>query len=311
MTKEKSSATEWTGTILMKKNNFGYLIREGIRGVFLHGFMSFAAVCVTVACLIIMGSFSLILYNLNLMVKDLEKENEVLVYIDETYSEAEAKSVGSQINMIANVYNAQFVSREEALNNFVEEQNDADLFQGIEADTFRDRFVVTLVDNTLMKQTVEEIRQVEGVADISAHYEISEGFTTVQRLLNIASVAIIAVLLVVSLLIISNTVKLAMYDRKEEIAIMRMVGATNGFIRWPFVVEGFLLGVFGAAIAFFLEWGLYDLLAAKIASIDSLQLITVVPFSEVLPIMIAAYAATGFVVGVFGSLLSIRKFLKV
>lgn len=295
----------------MKKNNFGYLIREGIRGVFLHGFMSFAAVCVTVACLIIMGSFSLILYNLNLMVKDLEKENEVLVYIDETYSEAEAKSVGSQINMIANVYNAQFVSREEALNNFVEEQNDADLFQGIEADTFRDRFVVTLVDNTLMKQTVEEIRQVEGVADISAHYEISEGFTTVQRVLNIASVAIIAVLLVVSLLIISNTVKLAMYDRKEEIAIMRMVGATNGFIRWPFVVEGFLLGVFGAAIAFFLEWGLYDLLAAKIASIDSLQLITVVPFSEVLPIMIAAYAATGFVVGVFGSLLSIRKFLKV
>lgn len=295
----------------MKKNNFGYLIREGVRGIFLHGFMSFAAVCVTVACLIIMGSFSLILYNLNIMVKELEQENEILVYIDEDYSEAEAKSVGSQINMIANVYNAQFVSREEALNNFVEEQDDAELFAGLEADTFRDRFVVTLVDNTLMKQTVEDIRQLDGVADISAHYEISEGFTTVQHVMRIASVAIIAVLLVVSLLIISNTVKLAMYDRKEEIAIMRMVGATNGFIRWPFVVEGFLLGIFGAAIAFFLEWGLYDLVGARIASVDTLQLITVVPFTDVLSLMIAAYAATGFIVGVFGSLLSIRKFLKV
>ena len=295
----------------MKKNNFGYLIREGVRGVFLHGFMSFAAVCVTVACLIIMGSFSLILYNLNLMVKEAEQENEILVYIDETYSEAEAKSVGSQINMISNVYNAQFVSREQALSNFVDEQDDADLFQGLSADTFRDRFVVTLMDNTLMKQTVEEIRQVAGVADVSAHYEIADGFTTVQQVLRIASVAIIAVLLVVSLLIISNTVKLAMYDRKEEIAIMRMVGATNGFIRWPFVVQGLILGLAGAAVAFFLEWGLYNLLAARIANVDTLQLITVVPFTEVLSIMIAAYAVAGFVVGVFGSLLSIRKFLNV
>ena len=295
----------------MKKNNFGYLIREGVRGIFLHGFMSFAAVCVTVACLIIMGSFSLILYNLNVMVKDLERENEILVYIDETYSEAEAKSVGSQINMISNVYNAVFVSREQALEDFVETQDDPDTFAGLQADTLRDRFVVTLVDNTQMRQTENEIRQITGVADVSAHYEIAEGFTTVQHVMRIASVAIIAVLLVVSLLIISNTVKLAMYDRKEEIAIMKMVGATNGFIRWPFVVEGFLLGIVGAAIAFFLEWGLYDLLAVRIASVDTLGLITVVPFQETLSVMITAYAATGFVVGVFGSLLSIRKFLKV
>ena len=295
----------------MKKNNFGYLIREGVRGIFLHGFMSFAAVCVTVACLIIMGSFSLILYNLSVMVKDLERENEILVYIDETYSEAEAKSVGSQINMISNVYNAVFVSREQALEDFVETQDDPDTFAGLQADTLRDRFVVTLVDNTQMRQTENEIRQITGVADVSAHYEIAEGFTTVQHVMRIASIAIIAVLLVVSLLIISNTVKLAMYDRKEEIAIMKVVGATNGFIRWPFVVEGFLLGIVGAAIAFFLEWGLYDLLAVRIASVDTLGLITVVPFQETLSVMITAYAATGFVVGVFGSLLSIRKFLKV
>lgn len=295
----------------MKKNNLGYLLSEGIRGVFLHGFMSFAAVCVTVACLIIMGSFSLILYNLHAMILDLEKENEVLVYIDESYSAAKAKSVGSAINLVSNVYEAKFVSRDQALQNFIDEQTDKDLFAGIESDTFRDRFVVTMEDNSLIKETVERIRQIEGVADITAHYEISDGFQMVQKVLNIASLVIISVLFIVSLFIISNTVKLAMYDRREEIAIMKMVGATNSFIRLPFVVEGFILGILGAAAAFFIEWGLYDFLAQRIAEIDTLQLITVVPFAQVIELVAIAYAVTGFIVGVFGSLLSIRKFLQV
>ena len=288
----------------MKKNNIGYLLREGIRGIFLHGFMSFAAIWVTVACLLIMGTFGLVLYNLNEMIVELEQENEMLVYIDETYSEAEAKSVGSQINQIANVHNAQFVSREQAVVNFVDEMEDEDLFAGLDPSTFRDRYVITLEDNSKM-------RDIEGVADVSVHYEIQEGFQTVQRILNIASVIIIAVLLVVSMLIISNTVKLAMYDRKEEIAIMKMVGATNGFIRWPFVVEGFILGILASAIAFFLEWGLYNLLQTQISMVDSLDLITVVPFVEVIEIVAIGYAVVGFLVGVLGSLLSIRKFLKV
>ena len=295
----------------MKKNNIGYLLREGIRGIFLHGFMSFAAIWVTVACLLIMGTFGLVLYNLNEMIVELEQENEMLVYIDETYSEAEAKSVGSQINQIANVHNAQFVSREQAVENFVDEMQDEDLFDGLDPSTFRDRFVITLEDNSKMRETEAAIRSIEGVADVSVHYEIQEGFQTVQRILNIASVIIIAVLLVVSMLIISNTVKLAMYDRKEEIAIMKMVGATNGFIRWPFVMEGFILGILASAIAFFLEWGLYNLLQTQISMVDSLDLITVVPFVEVIEIVAIGYAVVGFLVGVLGSLLSIRKFLKV
>ena len=119
------------GIISMKKNNIGYLLREGFKGVFLHGFMSFAAICVTVACLIIMGTFSLILYNLHVMILDLEQENEILVYIDENYSEAKAKSVGSQINLISNVHEAKFVSRQQALDEFIDTQNDAALFDGI------------------------------------------------------------------------------------------------------------------------------------------------------------------------------------
>ena len=295
----------------MKKNNIGYLLREGIKGVFLHGFMSFAAVCVTVACLIIMGTFGLVIYNLHGMISELEQENEVLVYIDETYTEARAKSVGSQINMISNVHKAEFVSRQQALTEFIADQNDADLFEGIEADTLRDRFIVTMEDNTLMQQTVEHIRAIDGVAEVMAHYEISNGFQTVQSVLNIASTVIIVVLFVVSLFIISNTVKLAMYDRREEIGIMKMVGATDSFIRFPFVVEGFILGILGAAIAFFLEWSLYDFLQMKIAALDTLQLFSIAPFTTVIEMVAIAYAITGFIVGVFGSLLSIRKFLKV
>ena len=115
----------------------------------------------------------------------------------------------------------------------------------------------------------------------------------------------------VSLFIISNTVKLAMYSRSEEIAIMKMVGATDSFIRLPFVVEGFILGFLGAVIAFFLEWGLYNFIESKIGVVDTLQLIQVVPFTEVVELVAVAYALTGFAVGVVGSLLSIRKFLKV
>jgi len=266
---------------------------------------------VTVACLIIMGTFSLILYNLHIMIVNLEQENEVLVYIDETYTESQAKSVGSQINMISNVLNAKFVSRDQALQDFVSEQSNTQLFAGIESDTLRDRYVVTMVDNSLMQQTVEKIKQIDGVAEVTAHYEISSGFQTLQKILNIASSIIIIVLFVVSLLIISNTVKLAMYDRREEIGIMKMVGATDSFIRLPFVVEGFILGILGAAVAFFLEWGLYDFLEQKITTIDTLQLITIVPFREVIELVAIAYAVTGFIIGVVGSLLSIRKFLKV
>ena len=296
----------------MKKNkSIGYLLREGIRSIFRHGFMSFAAICVTVACLIIMGSFSLILYNLNMMVRELEQENEILVYVDENLTEAEAKSVGSKINMIENVNNSVFVSREQALENFVEKQDDDSVFSGIDATTLRHRFVVTLVDNAQMETTVEAIRPIEGVADISAPYELEEGFRTSERVLQIITIAIIAILLVVTLFIISNTIKLAMLDRRDEIAIMKVVGATDSFIRLPFVVEGFVIGLVSAAIAFGLQWGLYDLLVRNVAAADSLQMFHFVPFRDVLWVMIPAFAIAGLFVGVFGSLMSIRKFLDV
>ena len=295
----------------MRLNNIGYLLKEGFRGVFQHGFMSFAAVCVTVACLVIVGSFSALAYNLDEMVKELNQTSEILVYIDADLPDAEAKSIGTQINLLDNVLEAKFVSRQEALQNFIDDHDGDSAFSGVQAEDLRHRYVVTLEDNTKMKQTDEQLKQLPGVAKTNAAYELAEGFSTIQDVLHIVSAAIIAVLLVVSLLIISNTVKLAMYDRKDEIAIMKMVGATNGFIRLPFVVEGFCLGMVGALLAFGLEWAGYDAMLQKINEVDSLQLFSFVPFRELLVPMVAVFAAAGMFVGIVGSWTSIRKFMDV
>ena len=213
--------------------------------------------------------------------------------------------------MIDNVLKAEFVSREQALANFVADHEGDDAFTGVNASDLRHRFVVTLEDNTRIEQTGRELKAVSGVADIRAEYELAEGFSTMQQILRIASVAVISVLLVVSLLIISNTVKLAMYDRKDEIAIMKMVGATNGFIRLPFVVEGFSLGMIGAALAFGAEWSMYDALVTKVNTVDTLQLFSFVPFQELLIPMVVVFLGAGMFVGIIGSWTSIRKFMNV
>lgn len=293
----------------MKHRNFGYLVGEGFRAVFKHGFMSFAAVCITVACLVIINTFALIAYDMDLMVEDVQKQMRVVVAIDETYSHAEAKSVGSRINLIANVENAQYVSREDALADFASDFDDA-LFAGLDPSSMRDQFIITLVDNALVEQTTEELAQVEGVAAVYADPDLAQSLATIRNVIYIASVAIAAVLFVVSLIIISNTIRLAMLDRKEEIAIMRMVGATNSFIRLPFFIEGFLLGLFGSVISFFLEWGLYDVMRTAILK-TNLSVLIIVPFTDVLIPMIIVCAVAGFFIGIFGSLMSIRRFLKV
>jgi len=295
----------------MKINNIGYLIKEGFRGIFLHGFMSFAAVCVTIACLLIVGSFSILAYNLDVMVEKLNQTSEIMVYVDTSLSDAEARSIGTRINTLDNILKAEFVSREQALENFINDHDNNAAFNGVQAEDLRHRYVVTLEDNTLMEQTDNQLKQIPGVAKTDAAYELAEGFTTIQNMLNIASVALIAMLLVISLLIISNTIKLAMYDRKQEIAIMKMVGATNSFIRLPFVVEGFTLGMVGAIIAFGLEWVLYDALVERLTSVDALRLFTFVPFLELLIPMVATFGAAGLFVGIVGSWTSIRKFMDV
>lgn len=293
----------------MKHNNFGYLMGEGVRAMFKHGFMSFAAICITVACLVIINSFTLISYNLDLTVGEVQKELRIVVCIDENYTEAESKSVGSDINLLPNVANAEFVSRQQALEDFIGD-SDESLFEGLDADAMRDQYIVTLVDNAQVAETKEALENINGVSDVYADIEVGNALATIRTVLYIASIAIAAVLLIVSLIIISNTIRLAMLDRREEIGIMKMVGATNSFIRFPFFVEGFFLGLFGAVFSFFIEWGLYEVLRKAIMN-TGLEILTIVPFTDVLVPMALVCGVAGFVIGIFGSVMSIRRFLKV
>lgn len=302
--------TEWTG--IMKNSNFGYLMKEGIRSIFLHGFMSFAAVCVTVACLLIVGSFGAVSYNLNVIIDDLNKTNEVLAYIDENLSEAEAKSVQSAINLADdNIYDTEFISREKALEAFVSDYQDSGMFDGLSPDVLRHRVRIVLVDNRLLHETKEAVENIPGVAKVKTAEEEAKAFTTLQDVVSWISVVLVVALLLVSLLIISNTVKIAMSDRRNEIAIMKMVGATNGFIRLPFVVQGFVLGMVSAGIAFGLEWLIYNGLIARLEDMGASGILMLVPFTDLLLPMIMIFAGAGMFVGVMGSFTSIRKYMDV
>ena len=152
----------------MKLNNIFYLLKEGFRGIFLHGFMSFAAVCVTVACLVIVGSFSILAYNLDIMVEELNQTSEILVYVDSDLPDAEARSIGTQINLLDNVLKSTFVSREEALKKFVEDHAGDDAFTGVVAEDLRHRFVVILEDNSKIQQTKEDILRTAAALHLQA-----------------------------------------------------------------------------------------------------------------------------------------------
>ncbi len=295
----------------MRLNNIGYLLKEGIRGIFLHGFMSFAAVFVTVACMLITGTFTAVTHNLSLMVEELNENSEILVYIDDTYTLDKAKQVESRVRLVENVGTANLVTREEVLEDFRDSMADPSLLDTVQPDYFEYRVRVTLLDNTQLSLTQTKLLLVPGVTEVKSPDGLIEGFVDLQEVLRIVSVVLIAILLFVSLLIISNTVKMAMADRKNEIAIMKMVGATNGFIRLPYVVQGFTLGMLGSAIAFGLEWLLYDTMAGKLNAYESLDFLNFVPFAEILPMMLVVFIGAGLFVGMVGSWNSIRKYMNV
>ena len=295
----------------MAKHDFRYFFHEGLSNMFSHGFMSFAAIGITVACLLIMGTFTLVAVNANELLRTLEQENEILAYVDDSYTEAQAKALKRTLEAIPNVASATFISKEEAMESFTAQYPDEALFQDLDPEILRDRFAIKVVDLQQQSATVEAVKAVEGIAKVNAYEEIAGGFITVRNVATVVCVALIAILFVVSVFIISNTIKLTTFDRREEIALMRMVGATNGFIRWPFVYEGFLFGLIGAAVAFLLQWGLYGAVAKGVANNDTLQLIQIIPFTEMWLPVAGTFAAAGVVIGVGGSLSAIRKFLQV
>ena len=294
--------------------NFSYFLSEGFHNIFTHGLMSFAAVCMIVACLLIMGSFSLVAVNVGNMLGELERDNEFLAYVDETIPEEEAAALQSTLEAVPNVASDQFISKETAKEDYVEQYasgEDAELFLELPDDVFRDRYSIKVRDIEQFSATVEAVRAVPGVANIQAIPEIAQGFVVVSNVASGVAIILVVMLVVMSLFIIANTIKLGTFTRRNEIAIMKMCGATNGFVRWPFVFEGMILGLVGAVAAFLLQWGVYSLIGQAIETSDTIQLINIIPFETMALKVFGIFCGTGLAVGVGGSMVAIGKFLQV
>lgn len=296
---------------MRQRYDFGYFLSEGFHSIFTHGFMSFAAVCMIICCLLIMGSFTLVAVNAENMFSDLEAENQFTAYIDESLTQEEAKALQDDIEAVPNVARAEFMTKEQAQEEFEADYEGNELFDGLPSDVYRDRFHVYLDDISKLTETENAVKEVTGVAKTKSAPEIAEGFTVIRNIAGAVAVILVVLLLAVSLFIIANTIKLATFNRREEIAIMKMCGATNGFIRWPFVVEGMILGLTGALVAFFIQWGLYEAVSRLILQTNGLSLITVLSYASMAGNIVLVFCGVGLVIGVGGSVVAIRKFLQV
>ena len=294
----------------MRMSRFFFLLGQGIKNIFTHGFMSFASVAVITACLFIMGCFTLITLNIDNMIAEMQSQNRVIAYVDEELDEDEARALESKVSKVKNIETCEFVTREEAMTSF-ESDYDADLFENIDASVFRHRYVLSLTDLSLMQETKSDLEHIKGIADVRAHLDYAEKFVTLRNIVSIVSVILVVTLIVVSLFIMTNTIKLATFTRREEIAIMRMVGATNGFIRLPFVVEGLILGALGGAVAYGLVALVYHLATQKLLAAMAFGFVVLVPFSTVALPLLGVFLGVGVLVGVLGGVSAIRNYLKV
>lgn len=294
-----------------RKINLVYFFKEGLHNIFVNGFMSFAAVSVMAACLLITGSFTLVAYNIGVMIEELESQNEIAVYIEDTLSREEAVSLEAQIKKIENIATVEFVPKEEAFENYLKELgDDAYIIEDLREDNpLRDGYKITMKDISLHAQTVEKIGEIAGVGDTVSRKDISDKLLQIKSVVNAVSATLVALLGAVSLFIISNTVKLALFYRREEIAIMKMVGATNTFIRMPFVVEGITLGLLGGVIAYGAQYFVYRYITNGL--IAGASFLEVVPFAAFSTTLLLTMLAAGVVIGLVGSVLTIQKFLKV
>ena len=287
------------------------MIREGFRSIRTHSLMSFATVTIIMACLIIMGSVALLSVNINVLIGDMEDQNEVVAFVsDEIEDEEQARAIGNDILALNNVSSVDFISRAQAMENYMSKY-DKSLMEGIDETVFRHRFVIHLTDITDMARTDDAIRGVAGIAKVRDHQEYANTFIKIRNIVSVVALVLMVILVLVSMFIMSNTIKLATFSRREEIAIMKMVGASNGFIRLPFVVEGLVLGLLGGGLGFLAQWGLYNLVTGSLVESLTGSIISVVPFQSLaLPILII-YLGIGVVIGVFGGINAIRNYLKV
>lgn len=295
----------------MKGIRLGYLTREGFKNIWVNRFLSVATILVLVACLIIVGTGSLIFLNINSLLDLIEGQNVVMVYVDDNATDYETESLGLQLEGMNNIKKVEFVPREVAFENQKEQFGDkAALLEGLSAEILPDAYKVVVEDLSMFDSTVSKIKNMDLVLKVRENSDLASKVETIRNAVSYISLGIVAILFLVSMFIVSNTIRITIYNRRLEISIMKAVGATNSFIRWPFLVEGMLLGVISAVVSLALLYLVYSIALIWFADLMSTLGGTPVEFLDYIWFFLAVFGFIGVVIGTTGSLISLNKYLK-
>ena len=295
----------------MKGASLGYLTREGFRNIWVNRMLSLATIVVLISCLIIVGSGSLIFLNINAVLDLIEGQNVVMVYVNDDADDYMTQTLGVQLEAHSNVLEVEFVPREEAFQRQIESYGDkAGVLEGLSPEILPDAYKVTVKDLEQFDATVEEIKGFENVLQIKENSDLAGKLASIRNAVSYISIGIVAILFFVSLFIVSNTIRITIYNRRLEISIMKAVGATNAFIRWPFMVEGILLGLFSAILGLGIQYGVYSVASIWLSNMLSMLGGEAVNFLEYIWVIFGIFAFIGIVIGSFGSIISLNKYLK-
>ncbi len=298
----------------MKYNILGYLIGEGLSNVFKNKKSTGASLIIMCATMIIFGVFLILGENINHFVDQIKLEQGFQVFINVDATQEEIDQVGTQIRALDGINTIEFISKEDALNSMKERLNDTKgVLDSVNAENLKTSYLVTVTDLNKSKEIQDQILKMDNVAKIESSDETVAALIDVANGIRIVTGVILVLLIVISIFIISNTIKLTVHARRKEISIMKYVGATNGFIRWPFVVEGMIIGIFASIISILIVGGTYNLIADQFANTNFMRIIGVnlVTFQDMLTSIIVVYLLLGIGIGAIGSIISMRKYLKV
>ena len=298
-------------------NSFFYLVKQGFKNLWNNRLMSLASIGVLVSCMLLIGAAALLAVNVSNVVGELEDQSEAIVYLDDGTSDADRERIRKDIIATGKISTVEFISKEEALSSMMESMgNEGLLFDAYkDNNNLPDSYRITFDDVSHLENTVAAIEKIDGVFSVSAMTEVANVITGIKKMAYIGGIVIIGLLIAVSLMIVGNTIKITVFSRRREISIMKYVGATNGFIRLPFVVEGMSLGIISGAIAYGLIYFGYDYLTNWVLSqkSDWFSMIVsgMVPFSAISSQLLIGFLCGGALIGVFGCAAFIGKHLKV
>ncbi len=298
----------------MKYNIFGYLIGEGFSNVFKNKKSTGASLMIMCATMIIFGIFLILGENINHFVDQIKSEQGFQVFLKTDATDDEIQKVGEEIREINGVSTAEYKDKTYALNTMKEKLGDkSELIEGYGPDYFPPSYVVTLTDLNMSKDVQNKIMEFDNVTKITSSDKTVSTLLSLARGIKAVTGVILVLLIVISIFIISNTIKLTVHARRKEISIMKYVGATNNFIRWPFIVEGMIIGILASAISIVIVGGAYSILAEQAVNAGFMKTInmSLVGFKDMISSIIFVYMLLGIGIGALGSVISMRKYLKV